>query len=132
MNQHLTKIKAGANVHSYVDPAEPHTMHGQRSACVLQLNNETWCVEYRDGARFMHRNTHATARQAIAAAKTGGRVARTITGPGWSAFMADQLYNTPCGATDALQAYLDRCHRRGLRADLHRFMHAHKTTGAND
>lgn len=127
MKKQLTKIKAGSNVHSYVDPDQPHTMHGQVSRCVLQLNNQTWCVEYRDGARFGHRTTYDTARQAVAAAKNGGRVSRTITGPGWSGFMADQLYNTACGATDALQAYIDRCHYRGIRPDLHRFMHAHKT-----
>jgi hypothetical protein len=129
----LTKIKLRDNEHSYVNDTNPTTLYGQKSACIEQRDAGDWCVEYRDGARFVSRHRYATAREAIAAARDGYQVAKTTTGgAGWPGFMADQLYNTARGAVDALQNYVDRCHRRGLRPDLDRFMHAHKTTGAND
>ena len=131
MKRHLTKIKVDANRHSYVNDTNPTTLYGQRSACVLHLEDNAWAVEYRDGARFVARHRYDTAREAIAAAKDGHHVAQTVPGSaGWAAAMADQLYNTPCGAFDALQSYIDRCHRRGVRPNLDRFMHAHTTQTA--
>jgi hypothetical protein len=127
----LTKIKLRDNEHSYVNDTNPATLYGQRSACVMQFDDGGCSVEYRDGARFLTRHRYATAREAIAAAKDGNRVAKTMTGgAGWNAAMADQLYNTPVGAFCALQDYIDRCHRRGIRPNLERFMHAHTTQTA--
>ena len=125
MKRHLTKIKVDANQHSYVNNTNPTTVYGQRSACVFQFDDTAWAVEYRHGARFVARRRYATAREAVAAAKDGHQVAQTITGAGgWHNAMAGLLYDAPCGAVDALQAYLDRCHRRGLRPNLDKFINA--------
>jgi hypothetical protein len=125
MKAKLTKIIVGNNCHSYVADDAPCGLYGQTSRCVMQFTDGRWSVERREGARFSGRTIHDTAREALLEAKQGGHTYQTQharRGATWPAAMAANLYDCPSGALDALQNYIDRCVRRGIRPNVDKFI----------
>lgn len=122
MKSKLTKVVVDENRHSYIRRDQAQGLYGFFSRTVMPFDDERWCVEARDGARFVGRTLFDSVRDAVTHAKQGGVTDNTQRGRGWHTDMAKTLYHSSSGAVEALQAYIDRCCRRGLRVDLDRYI----------